>query len=385
MYNAVDTDIYGDKLPVFYSDFSNLPSKGIIERMTLLKRFHRLAAAAAALALTAAMTSCNTDTSWTYRTDDGAYEVTSGMYVGMSISAYNEGYASEGVDSSTPLYDQQIESKEALDWVTTRVDQLCRQYLAIEKKYDEYGLSFDEDRQAYIDSYINYYWSYVSQSYEPQGCAEKSYRQIVTNSFKQSQLFLTLYGEGGEREVPAEELREIFDEQYAHANLIQVDASDDEGNALTGDELDAKLEEAEKMVTELKDGANFETVKTDYAASQKEDSEEEGSSEAAEDEEETDTSFYMLADNTYYPEGLTTAIFAADAGSYGKYNDGEGTIYVWAKLANDDEGFETYRDTILQNEKWEEYETLIQDWTNGTSIVTNDPAIKKHSPKNLEK
>lgn len=352
--------------------------------MTFLKRFHRFAAAAAALALTAALTSCGADTTWTYRTGDNAYEVTSGMYVGLSISAYNEGYSTEGIDTSTPLYDQQIESKEALDWVETRTDQLCRQYLAIEKKYDEYGLSFDEDRQAYVDSYINYYWSYVSQSYEPQGCGENSYRQIITNSFKQSQLFFELYGEDGERAVPAEDLRKIFDEQYAHTNLIQIDASDEDGNALSGDDLDAKLDEAEEMVTKLEDGADFETVKSEYTASQADESEE-TSSETAEDTEETDTSLYIQADNTYYPEGLTTAIFAADPGKYGKYNDGEGTIYVWAKLDNDDAGFGTYRDTILQNEKWDEYETLIQDWINGTSIVTNDPAIKKHTPKNLEK
>ncbi len=351
-----------------------------------MKRFQRFTAAAAALTITAALTSCsNADTSWTYRTDDGAYEVTSGMYIGLSISAYNEGFASEGIDTSAPLYGQQIASTDALDWVISRTDQLSRQYLAVEKKYDEYGLSFDADRQAYIDSYVNYYWSYVSQSYEPQGCAESSYRNIVTNSFKQSQLFLTLYGEGGEREVPVQDLRALFDEQYAHANLIQVDASDDEGNALTGDELDAKVEEAEKMVEELKDGADFETVKSDYAAAQKEEGEEETSSETTQDEETADTSFYLLADSTYYPEGLVTALFGADAGDYGKYNDGEGTIYVWAKLANDDEGFETYRDTILQNEKWEEFETLIQDWAGGTSIVTNDASIKKHSPKNLEK
>ncbi len=347
-----------------------------------MKHMKKLAAAAAALTLTAALTSCGADTSWTYRAADGTYEVTSGMYIGMSISAYNEGFSAEGIDTSAPLYDQQVDGKDALDWVVSRTDRLCREYLAVEQKFDEYDLSFDADEQSYIDSYINYYWSYVSQSYEPQGCGEESYRKIVANSFKQSQLFTTIYGEGGEREVPVEELRAIFDEQYAHVNLFQVDASDEDGEPLTGKALELKIEEAEEMVQQLQDGESFESVRAAYEASQNEEDE---TADTAETEEETDTSTYILSDNTYYPEDLTKALFDAKAGDFGQFDDGDGTIYVWAKYANDDEGFETYRDTILQTEKWDEFETLVQDWSNGISIVTNDASIKKHTPKNLEK
>ena len=351
-----------------------------------MKRFQKFAAAAAALTLTAALTSCgSTDTSWTYRTEDGTYEVTSGMYIGMSISAYNEGYGSEGIDTSTPLYDQQVDGKEALDWVVSRTDRLCREYLAVEQKFDEYGLSFDADEQSYIDNYINYYWSYISQSYEPQGCGEESYRKIVVNSFKQSQLFTDIYGEGGEREVPVEDLRAIFDEQYAHVNLLQVDASDENGDPLTGKALELKAEEAEKMVQQLQDGESFESVRAAYEATQSEEDETADTADTAETEEETDTSTYILTDTTYYPEDLTKALFDAKAGDFGQFDDGDGTIYVWAKYANDDEGFETYRDTILQTEKWDEFETLVQDWSNGISVTTNDASIKKHTPKNLEK
>ena len=74
----------------------------------------------------------------------------------------------------------------------------------------------------------------------------------------------------------------------------------------------------------------------------------------------------------------------ASAGEYGSYNDEDGTIYVWIRLENDDEGFETYRNTILQNEKWDEFTQYEQDWVNGMTFVENDPAIRKHNPKHLE-
>ena len=85
--------------------------------MKRLKRQMKMTAAVTALMVSLSLASCNQDTTWTYRTEDGAYEVTSGMYVGMSISAYNSGYSQTDVDTSQPLYDQQIGSVDALTWV----------------------------------------------------------------------------------------------------------------------------------------------------------------------------------------------------------------------------------------------------------------------------
>ncbi len=331
----------------------------------------------------ASLASCGQDTSWTYRTEDGKYEVTSGMYIGLSMNAYNEGYSQSGIDSSTPLYEQQINSQNSLDWVKNRTDTLAKKYLAVEEKFDAYGLSFSEDEQTYIDSYISYYWQYMSSTYETAGCAEKSYTSLMTNSFKESQLFFDIYGEDGERAVSADELREIFDEQYAHINVFQVDASDEDGEALTGKDLEIKQQEADKLVERVKDGESFEDVKTEYTASASDSSDNTASDEST--DTSSDTSSYIQESSTSYPEDLVKALFAADAGDCGSYDDGDGTIYVWTKLANDDDGFATYRDGILQNEKWEEFTQYEQDWVNSMSFVTNDASIKKHSPKNLEK
>lgn len=423
--------------------------------MKRLKRQMKMTAAVTALMVSLSLASCDQDTTWTYRTEDGAYEVTSGMYVGMSISAYNSGYSQTDVDTSQPLYDQQIGSVDALTWVQQEVDNLAKKYLAVETKFEEYGLSFTEEEQSYIDSYIEYYWNYLGSSYEDEGCGQESYTKLMTNSFKESQLFYHIYGEGGEREVTEEELRDLFNQQYAHVNIFDVDCSDDEGNPLEGHELEIVEERVANLIERLDNGEDFETVKADYEAeveaeqaaeeesassdtSSDETSSEETSasessasseesaaseessasgetSEVSEDasstessssseetassetsaessssdtssdtETDTDTSVYINTDTTSYPEELVTLLMDASAGEYGSWNDEDGTIYVWVRLENDDTGFETYRDTILQNEKWEEYTQLEQDWINGMTFVQNDAAIRKHNPKNLE-
>lgn len=432
--------------------------------MKRLKRQMKMTAAVTALMVSLSLASCDQDTTWTYRTEDGAYEVTSGMYVGMSISAYNSGYSQTDVDTSQPLYDQQIGSVDALTWVQQEVDNLAKKYLAVETKFEEYGLSFTEEEQSYIDSYIEYYWNYLGSSYEDEGCGQESYTKLMTNSFKESQLFYHIYGEGGEREVTEEELRDLFNQQYAHVNIFDVDCSDDEGNPLEGHELEIVEERVANLIERLDNGEDFETVKADYeaeveaeqaaaeesassdtssdetsseetsasesSASSEESAASEESSAVSEDtsssassetsevsedassaesssaseettssessaessssdtssdtETDTDTSVYINTDTTSYPEELVTLLMDASAGEYGSWNDEDGTIYVWVRLENDDTGFETYRDTILQNEKWEEYTQLEQDWINGMTFVQNDAAIRKHNPKNLE-
>ena len=432
--------------------------------MKRLKRQMKMTAAVTALMVSLSLASCNQDTTWTYRTEDGAYEVTSGMYVGMSISAYNSGYSQTDVDTSQPLYDQQIGSVDALTWVQQEVDNLAKKYLAVETKFEEYGLSFTEEEQSYIDSYIEYYWNYLGSSYEDEGCGQESYTKLMTNSFKESQLFYHIYGEGGEREVTEEELRDLFNQQYAHVNIFDVDCSDDEGNPLEGHELEIVEERVANLIERLDNGEDFETVKADYeaeveaeqaaeeesassdtssdetsseetsasesSASSEESAASEESSAVSEDtsssassetsevsedassaessssseetassetsaessssdtssdtETDTDTSVYINTDTTSYPEELVTLLMDASAGEYGSWNDEDGTIYVWVRLENDDTGFETYRDTILQNEKWEEYTQLEQDWINGMTFVQNDAAIRKKQKKNLE-
>ena len=411
--------------------------------MKRLKRQMKMTAAVTALMVSLSLASCNQDTTWTYRTEDGAYEVTSGMYVGMSISAYNSGYSQTDIDTSQPLYDQQIGSVDALTWVQQEVDNLAKKYLAVETKFEEYGLSFTEEEQSYIDSYIEYYWNYLGSSYEDEGCGQESYTKLMTNSFKESQLFYHIYGEGGEREVTEEELRDLFNQQYAHVNIFDVDCSDDEGNPLEGHELEIVEERVANLIERLDNGEDFETVKADYeaeveaeqaaeeesassdissdetsseessaaesSASSEESSavsedtsssasnetsevsedasstesssasEETASSETSEESSssdtsidiriDTDTSVYINTDTTSYPEELVTLLMDASAGEYGSWNDEDGTIYVWVRLENDDTGFETYRDTILQNEKWEEYTQLEQDWINGMTFV----------------
>ena len=400
-----------------------------------MNRFGKLTAGLLTLSLTASLAGCSADTSWAYRSANA--EITSGMYIGLSIAAVQSASMVEGVDTSLSLFDQEIEGYDGLTWVTNETEKLARQYLATEEKFLEMGLSFTEEEQAAIDNYAENYWAYVSSYYEDEGCGQTSFTKLVTNTEKQNKIFDAIYGEGGEQEVSEEELRKAYEENYVKASYFVVPLTDDEGEKLEDSKLDARKKQAELLLERIQNGENFETVKADYEASEEE-TEEETSSETAEsseatessettesseaaessettesseitesseatessevaesseatessetaetsETEATDTSEYMYKEGSY-PSLLLDALFEALDGDVGMTED-TNYIYIWQKQSLDDTGFEGLRSTILSQLKGEDFTALIEEWATALDMTANEPSLKKHSPKNLD-
>ena len=335
-----------------------------------MNRFMKCTAGLLTAALVAGLTGCGGDTSWTHRS--ATAEITSGMYVGLSIDAMQSAYSVEGVDTSTSVFDQQLEGYDGLTWITNKTDELARQYLAVEEKFAELGLSFTAEEEAANQSYVSAYWNYVSSLYEDQGCGEASFGNLVRNTEKQQKIFNFIYGEGGEREVPESELRSQYESDYVKATYFAVPLIDDDRNALEDKALEVRKQEAEDLLKKIQDGADFEQVKAEYQAGDAEGAKPEGS----------DTAEYILKDSGY-PEKLTDALFDARNGDVGLVED-TSYIYIWQKQALDDEGFDNVRSSILSRLKGEEFSDLLAQWTEEVDVTRNDAAIKKHSPKNLE-
>ena len=72
-----------------------------------MNRFMKCTAGLLTAALVAGLAGCGGDTSWTHRS--ATAEITSGMYVGLSIDAMQSAHSVEGVDTSTSVFDQQLE------------------------------------------------------------------------------------------------------------------------------------------------------------------------------------------------------------------------------------------------------------------------------------
>ena len=193
-----------------------------------------------ALALTAC--SCG-NTTGTALTIDGT-DIPAGVYICYQMDAYSKAQAAlaeaqPDLDMYAEDFDikaQTIEGVNAEEWIKNKTVELCRNYVAANKAFDEYGLSLTAEQQAEINQYVtsaweeeNMYAQYlygfdtIGEYYESKGVGEKSYKETQTLYYKQEAVFNHLYGEGGELEVPAEEINAKILSDYALVLSFEVD------------------------------------------------------------------------------------------------------------------------------------------------------------------
>lgn len=339
-----------------------------------MKTWKKILAGTLACLTMLSMTSCS-DTTWAFRADDTT--ITAGMYIGLSMDALNSAYSVEGVDTSKNIFSQKLEDQKAADWIKAETARLCKEYLAIEQKFDEMELAFDEDQQLSLENQIDAYWEYYGSSYEKNGCGKESFGKLITNTFKRSMLFEAIYGEGGEKEVPTSDIETYFTQNYAKVIYFSVSLLDENNVKLEGDALEEKLAEAQELADKA-DVDNFEQVKADYNASV-------AGEEPTEIEEDTDTSTIIDLNNTLYSEVFMTALKEAKAGEV-KLAEDTNRVYILLKLdvLGDEEQFTEYRSSLLANMKNDEFEETLTSWADAISSEQNDASIRKYNPKNLK-
>ena len=333
-----------------------------------MKLKNKIAAGVLSAAVLFSCASCGEDLSWTYRMGD--YEVTSGMFVGMGIDAYQSAYYQDGIDTSIPLKDQAIGEENALDWARNEAKDYAKEYLYVEQQFDALGLSFTEDELLSMEENADYYWDYGYQSYyEEEGCGEESYRALYFNGYKKTALFDATYGEGGSQEVPASELTAYFDRDYRKIRYLILTLTDEEGNALEGEELDAEKEKAEALKERLESGEDFNTVYAEH-------------NDIDYDAEADYSRLINLSDETYVSAIIDT-VSEMEPGTYAVAYS-EKYAYIINLMETDDDDFESVRSTILSTLKGEEFETNLAEAIAQLDVEENEASIKKHDVKNLE-
>ena len=340
--------------------------------MNLLKKITAGLLAAATLV---SFAGCNgSDTSWTYKLGD--YTVTSGMYVGLSLTAYQEAQALEGFDASKTPFDQQLEGEDGLKWVTDEAESLARNYLAIEQKFDEMGLTVEEESQNAIDANAEAYYNYLDQiyGYADKGFGLESYKKLQLNQYKSSSIFNKTYGKGGTEEVSDEELKDVFYSDYAKVFYIPVKTTETSEDGTQSNRDQADIDADIDMLSErLEAGDDFQAILDDYFA--------------GEESIPTASQYYAIVkkDDAQTPQAILDFAFDSEIGEVGTSIDSTAS-FVLKKMdiTESEEDFTNNRDMILSSLKSEEFNAKIDEWGNAIEPEKNEKALSKHSPKNIK-
>lgn len=243
-----------------------------------MKLLKRLSCFIVAMSVAISCASCSTgDTTWAF--DYEGTRINSGLYIGLSISAYIQ--ASYQVEDYTKdILTQYVEEQPAKDWILNKTRELADRYAVVESEFDRLGLELSDDDMRIIEAELNATWDSSGSIYEANGVGKNSYRQILTNSKKEEALFDGYYGVGGTDEVTQDEMFEYFKEEYAVINVMTVskemEVSFDETE---GEEhVDVSVNEDIEIINEerhqqlldyaqrINDGESFNEIYIEYEA-----------------------------------------------------------------------------------------------------------------------
>lgn len=387
----------------------------------------RIAAGLIAVSALLSLAACK-DTTWSYKIDDTT--ITSGMYIAYQVNAYME--ASGKVEDKTKdILTQKIDDKIAEVWINERVAELCKTYVAVEKKFDELGLTLSESDKNKLNVQISSYWNYYSTIYEPNGAGQTSLKKILTNSYKSNLIFKKYYDTDGLEAVSDADLKTKLGENYAQLKYIKMEMVDAEGNKLKTEGKAELKKKAEAYLARLKKGEKIDDLIADYAkvveaeknaastssstssvastssaassatssavtstvsttsaqSTSSTASTSSGATSSATEEEETDPNIVIVnkEDESLSDKFIKGVFETAKIGEPLIIEDDE-NYYVTIKydITKDENTFKEYRDTVLYDLKGDEYEAMQKEWYKDYKFDTNEDSIKRYKLSKLK-
>lgn len=183
--------------------------------------------------------------------------------MGGYIYYLSNGYAgAQGmVSSEEKVLKSTVEDEKAETWIKESAEDEVKKYFYLEKKFQELGLSIEEEDQEMVDSLTSMYWEGQGFSgfYEALGVSRDSFEAVFARqSMLNQKIFEALYGPEGEFGVSDKALGDYYeDEFFAYESFTaSFNSTDEEGNTIIMDEdqKDALKEELEDYADQINDG-----------------------------------------------------------------------------------------------------------------------------------
>ena len=381
---------------------------------TMIKK---LSAGLLAAAMTVGLSGCTLGTtSWILRYGEDNAEVPTGIYVQNMYTAYQA--ATQYVEDSSNVLGGEIDGRSADQWIRDTALNLTKQYLAVNLKFDEEGLTLTEAENTNIQTLVDTVWNLYGESYTLLGINRDSYQKMQEYSAKASDLFQHYYGEGGELAPTDEEYSTYFTENYDRTRAVyyaknDVDSMTDEERAeaeaalAEGETLpESGREQADAALSRIQNGEYIVTILQEIEAEQAaeggstDETADNSSSSAADDaaddtgsdsaaDTETDPSQYdnlVNVNDTSVPEAYRTASHEMAVGE-SRIVETDSGYYVVYKLELDPDGseLESRKASLLQEMKGDEYNDMIAQWVEELPVVTvNEATVEEFSPELID-
>ncbi len=370
----------------------------VFKTMSLIKK---LSAVVVTSAMALSLASCGQDTTWGAKIDDT--ELRAGIFIYYQSDAFSRAYEYM-TEADTDVMALTIDGMSTEDWVNDQAVKGMQEYIAVENKFDELGLTFENKEEELAKANVEQWWEYVSEYFEGIGVSQESYLDVVINGEKKAAIFDYYYGEGGEKEVAEADIKAYLNENFARIKYIDMPLKDGEGNLLKSEGKAEIKAMAEEYIERMKNGEAFEDISDEYdeyynglieAATTTETtdgtSEEPVDNTAAEETEEADE-LVLLGSVTSadypIPSASVNEKVVGDAMAVGEYQliEEDEMYYIVHKmdLFADEEYYDYKKTDVLNELKGEEFDATVTSWTESQDVVVNDAAVKRYTVEKIK-
>lgn len=366
---------------------------------------------------------CACATSQTYPVTVDGEKFRAGLYILEQQAALSEAASKlseeqPDLDTSAEGFDyfkQTVEGQKFGDWVNAKALENCREYVAVTRLFDQYGLEVTAEELKNINANVNQLWteenSYaqyfygvdiVGKYYEKYGIGEQSYKELQIEGLKRDKLFEHLYGEGGEKAATQEEINASLQNDYLALNYFPFELKDADAKTYAdriaaGESYEAVYrdyaqaladkEAAESAAASAEDTADTETADTEEAATEGTESTDTAAATTVE-EAEKDSLIQIIKKSSGSPSesfiDQASAMNAGDVKVITVEAEADTRTYVVQKL--DILAYPTKTEstinTVRSDLKMDEYSDMLKQTGTAYSLTT-DSSINLYKPEKL--
>ncbi|MCD7733479.1 MAG: hypothetical protein LUH56_08595 [Oscillospiraceae bacterium] len=344
------------------------------------------------------------DTSWIVKVDD--VTVNAGMYIYYQGAGYTAGVYELSEEDSTYYYyylfgysllDETIDGQSMSDYMSDYAVDMCKQYVVVQKLFEELGLELTETELANIETSVANTWESYSETYEAAGISEDTVRKVAEATMMEEDVFNAYYEVGGLNGTTEDDIKDYLEDNYARIKYITFEFSESSDDAIDEDYKAEMLEVANSYLERAEAGESMDDLISEYAeilaaAEAEEEEETEDTTEDTEEEteevevedEEVDeyaNEYIYSIDATSPSEKFINYVFTVcNVGEYTVIQD-DTCFYLVERLdiLERDDLYEANRDSYLEALFDDDYTTLINEKLATYEVEVNENSIKRYT------
>ncbi|MDR0315070.1 MAG: hypothetical protein LBH71_03850 [Oscillospiraceae bacterium] len=152
--------------------------------------------------------------------------------------------------------------------IIKKTNELCLEYMKINTKFSESGLTIDSSVKAQLASEVTNQWAVFGNYYKSIGISKQTLTKIKESDAYKDAILLSLYTDEAKDAINEDEIKSYFKDNYVFFKAItgyfKTTGSDGKSTEKTDGEINAIKEQFNSMANELSELKTIDAVYSDY-------------------------------------------------------------------------------------------------------------------------